>query len=69
MSVRGVDAADVLNVRAHPDWTSDVLGTLPPTATGIIGTPERKRIAGSSWRKVRCRGMVGWVNEKFLAPS
>jgi len=69
LSVRGVDLADVLNVRAKPDWTSEVLGTLPPTATGVIGTGERQKAGGSSWRKVRCRDLSGWVNERFLIGS
>jgi hypothetical protein len=69
LTVRGVDLADVLNVRAKPDWTSEVLGTLPPTATGVIGTGERQKAGGSSWRKVRCRDLSGWVNERFLIGS
>jgi hypothetical protein len=69
LSVHGVDLADVLNVRAKPDWTSEVLGTLPPTATGVIGTSERQKAGGSSWRKVRCRELSGWVNERFLIGS
>lgn len=34
-SVAGVSADDVLNVRAAPDATADIVGTLAPDATGV----------------------------------
>jgi hypothetical protein len=68
-AVRGVDAADVLNVRAAPDPASAIVGQLPPDATGVLGTGERRKRAGAAWRKIACGALQGWVNETFLAPE
>jgi hypothetical protein len=67
--VQGVEASDVLNVRAQAHWKSPILGKLPPHATHVLGTPERKDVSGSPWRKIACGKLRGWVNERFLAPE
>ena len=67
LSVHGVAADDVLNVRESPDRASTILGELPPDATGVRGTANRKRIGASSWREIECGKLRGWVNERFLA--
>jgi hypothetical protein len=67
LSVQGVAADDVLNVREAPDKAAAVLGALPPDATGVRGTPNRRRIGASTWREVECGNLRGWVNERFLA--
>jgi len=67
MSVQGVAADDVLNVREAPDKSAAVLGGLPPDATGVRGTPNRRRVGASTWREVECGNLRGWVNERFLA--
>jgi hypothetical protein len=65
--VQGVAADDVLNVREAPDKAAAVLGALPPDATGVRGTPNRRRVGASTWREVECGDLRGWVNERFLA--
>ena len=67
LSVQGVAADDVLNVREAPDKAAAVLGGLPPDATGVRGTPNRRRVGASIWREVECGNLRGWVNERFLA--
>lgn len=67
LSVQGVAADDVLNVREAPDKASAVLGALPPDATGVQGTANRRRVGASTWREVECGTLRGWVNERFLA--
>jgi hypothetical protein len=67
LSVTGVAADDVLNVREAPDRASAILGGLPPDTTGVRGTSNRKRVGGSSWREIECGKIRGWVNERFLA--
>ncbi len=67
LSVQGVAADDVLNVRESPDKGAAVLGGLPPDATGVRGTSNRRRIGQSVWREVECGKLRGWVNERFLA--
>jgi hypothetical protein len=65
--VQGVAADDVLNVRESPDKAAAVLGGLPPDATGVRGTANRRRVGSSIWREVECGNLRGWVNERFLA--
>ena len=67
--VQGVDAADSLNVRTSPDARAEVLGQLPPDATGVLGMEAEQQVGSSVWRKVKCRNLVGWVNARFLAPQ
>jgi hypothetical protein len=67
LSVQGVAADDVLNVREAPDKAAAVLGALPPDATGVRGTQNRRRVGASIWREVECGNLRGWVNERFLA--
>ena len=69
MDVQGVASDDVLNVREAPDKSSAVLGALPPGATGVHGTANRRRVGASTWREVECGNLRGWVNERFLAPE
>jgi hypothetical protein len=69
-AVHGVDPADTLNVRVAPDAKSDVLGQLLPTTTGVLAVGDQRKVVGAStWRKVRCGALVGWVNERFLDPQ
>ncbi len=67
LSVQGVAADDVLNVREAPDKGAAVLGGLPPDAIGVRGTSNRRRVGASTWREVECGNLRGWVNERFLA--
>jgi hypothetical protein len=66
-AVQGVDASDVLNVRAEPAASSAILGSLPPDATGISVVDDHRRARRSSWQKVECGKLRGWVNGRFLA--
>jgi uncharacterized protein YgiM (DUF1202 family) len=82
-AVTGVAAKDVLNIRAEPNASSRIVGTIPPNGRslanlGCTGIPdfaqwekmsERARQAASAnrWCRVRYRGTVGWVRGKFLA--
>ncbi|MEA2699897.1 MAG: hypothetical protein QOI66_4168 [Myxococcales bacterium] len=68
-NVRGVDEQDTLNVRAAPDTQSDVLGQLSPHATGVLSLGQRRHVGASTWHKVKCGGVVGWVNERFLSTT
>jgi hypothetical protein len=67
LTVQGVAADDVLNVRDAPDKAGAVLGALPHDATGIHGTANRRRVGASTWREVECGKLRGWVNARFLA--
>jgi uncharacterized membrane protein len=60
-AVTGVGAEDVLNIRARPDATSDVVGTLPSDATGVevVGTE-------GGWAVVNTGESSGYAALRFL---
>ena len=63
-SVTGVGAEDVLNLRSAPSASAPVVGTLPPTATGIEVTA---RTATRRWGRVNTAEGVAWAALRFLA--
>ncbi len=81
--VTGVASNDVLNIRAEPNASSRILGTVPPNGRGLVnlgctGIPdfalwqsmseaERHRAAANRWCRIRYQNVVGWVRGKFLA--
>lgn len=65
--VRGVAPDDVLNVRTGPGSRYEVIGTIPPDATGVTGAAGGRRQVGQAiWREVTYAGVRGWVNDRFL---
>jgi uncharacterized membrane protein len=60
-AVTGVAADDVLNIRAAPDATSDILASLPPDATGI----EVVAVAGD-WAVLNSGEATGYAALRFL---
>lgn len=68
LAVVGVAADDVLNLRALPDPSAEILGTLDPL--GIAEITDRKRIIGDAiWVEVVLDdGGAAWANLNFLKP-
>lgn len=64
--VVGVEAHDVLNVRARPGARAPVVGALPPNATGAVKTGRTARVGSQIWAEIRYRTLRGWVNARFL---
>lgn len=60
--VSGVAADDVLNIRAMPDASAPVIGTLPPDARRIEVVEERR-----GWARVNTAEGSGWVSARYLA--
>lgn len=64
--VIGVAEGDVLNMRAGPDASDEIVGAFPPDADGIeitAYTPDGR------WARVNADEWSGWVAARFLAPS
>lgn len=62
--VVGVAADDVLNLRAAPSATSEIVGTLAPDATGVeVIRPDDAH----AWGLVNTGERTGWVALRFLA--
>ena len=59
--VVNVERGDVLNMRAGPSSDYSVIGSIPPTETGI-------RLVGPcrDWCQVEYGGVSGWVNRNYL---
>jgi uncharacterized membrane protein len=73
-SVTGVNADDVLNIRADIDHTldvgsSEVIGAIPHDASDVMVTGISVHIGGARWREIEYKGIEGWVNERYLKPT
>ncbi len=80
--VNGVDANDVLNLRAGPTWKSNKIGEIPHDADGLanyicIGgmsftefqtatEAEREAARKTVWCRVGYRDRIGWVAGRYL---
>ncbi len=71
MAVVGVEADDVLNVRAGPGVEFDIVATLAPTSDGeAIATGNNRQLdSGPFWAELRVGDVVGWANYVFLLQS
>lgn len=67
MAVIGVEAEDVLNVRAAPGTEHDVVATLAPLAGGVTATGEGRMLDGDVWVEVDTEDVTGWVHAAFIA--
>ncbi len=63
-NVDGVAANDVLNVRARPDASSPIIGTLAPDAQDIEVVEEDET---ARWGRINLREDSGWVSMRYLA--
>ncbi|MCA0920327.1 SH3 domain-containing protein [Pseudooceanicola nanhaiensis] len=61
--VSGVAANDVLNMRAAPDPSAPIVGTLAPDATGIEAVQAD---ADSGWLRVNSGETAGWASPAYL---
>jgi esterase/lipase superfamily enzyme len=64
--VAGVAPDDVLNMRAGPSATSEVIASLSPKAFSILATGVKRKVSGALWARVSYHGVEGWVNTRFL---
>lgn len=65
--VIGVDADDVLNIRARPSAKSEIIGTLAPDATQIE-VLEETYIANTPWYRVNTGESSGWISGHYATP-
>jgi len=61
--VSGLEKGDLLNLRAWPSATSQILTRLAPTQCEIAFLPY----SVGSWQKIRVGGWQGWANRRFLS--
>ena len=65
-SVTGVAADDVLNVRAAPDGSANVIGELAHDRTGIEVVALSRE---GKWAQVNIGEGAGWTSMRFLMPA
>ena len=73
-SVFGIEAYDVLNIRADIDQALDVgstevLGVIPHDATDVMVTGISVETGDTTWREIKYQGIMGWVNARNLKPT
>ncbi len=67
--ISGLRAGDFLNMRQGPGINYPVIQRLQNGVDGVtlIGNPTGS--GKKKWQKIKSRGVVGWVNADYLAPS
>lgn len=60
--VRNVPSWDRLNIRSNPNSKSAIVGSIPATGSGVLC----KGPCQGKWCRIDWRGIVGWVNMRFL---
>lgn len=63
-TVTGVASNDVLNVRAEPNASSEIIGSLTPGAS-----PVEVVATFGNWSNILMREQNGWVSSRYLAPA
>ena len=63
--VVNVSSNDALNMRADPNSSSDVVGSIPYNGQTVVTTGNKQ----GSWVEVMWAGNTGWVNQRFLQPA
>jgi len=62
-----VSENDVLNIRSGPGVENAVVGTLQPTATGVVRTGKTTLVGEDLWVEIQNpENGTGWVNSDFL---
>lgn len=66
VGVLGVEADDVLNVRARPGADQPIVARLDPRRRGLTYTGRARQIGGSVWPEITGEGVDGWVNGRYV---
>lgn len=61
-----VASNDVLNMRGGAGVDYDLVGSIPPQATGLLVTGAGQQVDGYTWVPVQYNNVNGWVNSRFL---
>jgi hypothetical protein len=66
LAVIGVAHDDVLNLRAGPGATQEIVGEIPNLFEGLIAQGHTRDLGDSFWIEVQYEGTVGWVHMSFI---
>lgn len=63
----GVEADDVLNVRAAPGIDQEILTALSPLSNHAVAQGQTRLLSNSAWYQIDVNGIVGWASSRYLA--
>lgn len=66
IGVLGVEADDVLNVRARPGAGQPIVDRLDPLRRGIVFTGDARQVGDAVWPEITVDGTTGWVNGRYV---
>lgn len=64
-----VEQDDVLNIRSGAGVRNEIVGMLPPGATGVTLTGAGQVVDGTLWVPVQAGSVRGWASSRFLSQS
>ena len=67
LMVVGVRYDDVLNLRAGPGASQQIVGRIPPTYEDLVALGNTRQLPSSFWTEVDYDGTDGWVHMGYLA--
>lgn len=67
IAVIGVAHDDVLNLRAAPGPSFEIVGEIPPLEDGLVALGQTRDIGQAFWIAVDHDGTEGWVNFRYTA--
>jgi hypothetical protein len=66
LAVIGVAHDDVLNLRAAPGASQDIIAGIPPTYAALVAVGETRQLPGAMWIAVDYAARSGWVNLRYV---
>jgi hypothetical protein len=65
--VVGVAHDDVLNLRAAPGASQEIVARIPPHFSDLLALGSTRQLPGSMWIAVDYEASTGWVNLRYIA--
>jgi hypothetical protein len=66
LAVIGVAHDDVLNLRAKPGASQEIVAGIPPTYADLVALGETRQLPGAMWIAVDYGTRTGWVNLRYI---
>jgi uncharacterized protein YgiM (DUF1202 family) len=68
LGLRTIDEipGDVLNIRSAPNSDSEIIGSIPPSKSGIIYKGKRDGNGDSVWLRIEFEGKQGWISSRYV---
>lgn len=67
LAVVGVAHDDVLNLRAAPGASQEIVAGIPPHFSDLVALGSTRQLSASMWIAVDYEASTGWVNLRYIA--